>query len=120
MRVDGYRDLIVWQKAMRLARECYLLAAQFKRDARYIGADLRRSSFIIPAKIARVHGMPPCRDRDRSFDTAFGKLGRMECLLAMGEAVGGADPARLEECRVLMTEIRRLLRTLEGKWRDLE
>jgi four helix bundle protein len=118
MTVDGYRDLVVYQKAMRLARECYLLAGEFKRESRYIGADLRHSSLIIPAKIARVHNMPECRDRERSFDRAFGKLGRLEGLLEIGEHIGEASPARLAECRLLIDEVRRLLRTLEGKWRD--
>jgi four helix bundle protein len=118
MKIDGYRDLVAYQKAMRLAQECYLLAGEFTNGSRYLGADLRHSSLIIPAKIARVHGMPDCRDRERSFDRAFGKLGRIEGLLEIGERVGGASPARMAECRTLVDEVRRLLRTLEGKWRD--
>jgi len=118
MSVDGYRGLVVYQKAMRLARECYLLAGEFTKEARYIGADLRHSSLIIPAKIARVHGMRECRDRERSFDRAFGKLGRIEGLLEIGEYVGGATPSRIMACRVLVDEVRRLLCTLEGKWRE--
>ena len=118
MSVGGYQELVVYQKAMRLARECYLLAGEFTNGARYIGADLRHSSLIVPAKIARAHDMPPCRDRERSFDRAFGKLGRIEGLLDIGEHVGGAAPARIAACRLLVDEVRRLLRTLEGRWRD--
>ena len=118
MSVDGYRELVVYQKAMRLARECYLLAGEFTKESRYVGADLRHSSLIIPAKIARVHGMPEGRDRERSFDRAFGKLGRIEGLLDIGEHVSGAPQARISACRVLVDEVRRLLRTLEGNWRE--
>jgi four helix bundle protein len=49
----GYRDLIVWHKAMDLVPEVYKLLKRLPRDELYALADqIRRAAVSIPANIA--------------------------------------------------------------------
>lgn len=53
MPLRSFRDLIVWQKAMRLARETYCLVKLLPMEERYALSDqMRRVAVSIPSNIA--------------------------------------------------------------------
>ncbi|AVO27914.1 MAG: four helix bundle protein [Megasphaera elsdenii] len=53
MPLRSFRDLIVWQKAMRLARETYCLVKLLPMEERYALSDqMRRAAVSIPSNIA--------------------------------------------------------------------
>jgi four helix bundle protein len=55
--IESYRDLDVWQVAMPLAQESYLLTARFPKDEMYgMAGQIRRAAVSIPANIAEGHG----------------------------------------------------------------
>ena len=64
MAIESYKDLDVWQVAMTLAQESYLLTARFPKDETYgMAAQIRRAAVSIPANIAEGYG----RDQTGSF-----------------------------------------------------
>jgi four helix bundle protein len=53
MAIRSFRDLLVWQKSMDLARRCYLASNRLpSRDQFVLGYQLRRSSVSIPSNVA--------------------------------------------------------------------
>ena len=53
MKINSYRDLIVWQKAMDLAAEVHLLSKAFPRDELYgLTSQVRRAAISVPSNIA--------------------------------------------------------------------
>ena len=53
MPLRSFRDLIVWQKAMRLARETYCLVKLLPMEERYALSDqMKRAAVSIPSNIA--------------------------------------------------------------------
>ncbi len=55
--IRGFKDLEVWQVAMRLVRECYVLTRAFPDTERFgLTNQLRRASVSIPSNIAEGHG----------------------------------------------------------------
>ena len=53
MPLRSFRDLMVWQKAMRLARETYCLVKLLPMEERYALSDqMRRAAVSIPSNIA--------------------------------------------------------------------
>ena len=53
MIVKTYKDLIVWQRAMELVREIYLLTDKFPRDELYgLVSQMQRAAVAIPSNIA--------------------------------------------------------------------
>lgn len=63
MSVKYYQDLIVWQKAMRLAREVYTIARQLPIEEKFALADqIRRSAVSIPSNIAEGQSRGTSKD----------------------------------------------------------
>jgi len=57
MRVEGFRDLVVWQKAVELVIECYKATRDFPSTERYgLTSQLQRAAVSVPANIAEGKG----------------------------------------------------------------
>ncbi len=55
-RIESYRDLTAWQKAMALAAECYRFTAALPIEERYgLTAQIRRAAVSIPSNLAEGH-----------------------------------------------------------------
>ena len=53
MKLNSYRDLIVWQKAMELVKKTYAIIAILPKEEKYALADqMRRCVVSIPSNIA--------------------------------------------------------------------
>jgi four helix bundle protein len=56
MEIRSFRDLWVWQRAMTLVEDVYLLTEQFPRSEQYgLSIQLRRAAVSIPSNIAEGH-----------------------------------------------------------------
>ena len=54
---ESFRELLVWQKAMDLAEDCYRLSRRLHRDDQNaLGLQLRKSSLSVPSNIAEGYG----------------------------------------------------------------
>ena len=64
MKVKSYEELIVWQKAMSLARAVYEVQKQLPKEEVYaLGDQIRRATVSIPSNIAEGFG----RESDKDF-----------------------------------------------------
>lgn len=49
-QVKSYRDLLVWQKSMRLVADVYRLTRSFPKEEQYgLTAQIRRSAVSVPS-----------------------------------------------------------------------
>ena len=56
-RTRHYRDLLVWQRAMELARQVYLHTEEFPKSETFgLRMQMRRSSVSVASHIAEGHG----------------------------------------------------------------
>jgi four helix bundle protein len=56
-RISSFRDLLVWQKAMILAEDCYRLSKRLPRDDQMVlGYQIRKSCVSVPSNIAEGFG----------------------------------------------------------------
>ena len=54
MRASGYRDLMVWKKALDLAVASYVIAGRLPVEERFaLAGKIRRSAVSVPANIRR-------------------------------------------------------------------
>ena len=120
MAIESYKDLDVWQVAMTLAQESYLLTARFPKDETYgMAAQIRRAAVSIPANIAEGYG----RDQTGSFvqflRIAQGSARELETHLILAERiqlVGQQAVAPLQElCERVSKMLRSLIRSLEAR-----
>jgi four helix bundle protein len=118
--IESYKDLDVWQVAMTLAQESYLLTTRFPKDEMYgMSAQIRRAAVSIPANIAEGYG----RDQTGSFvqflRIAQGSARELETHLILAERIRLVDQqavAPLQDlCERVSKMLRSLIRSLEAR-----
>ncbi|MFZ5523886.1 MAG: four helix bundle protein [Pseudomonadota bacterium] len=82
----GYRDLKVWQAAMRLAEDVYRLTEQFpKRETFGLASQLQRSAVSLPSNIAEGHGRNSHKEFNHFLGIALGSLAELETQLILAQ-----------------------------------
>jgi four helix bundle protein len=112
-KVRSYRDLIVWQKSIRLAVESHRLARALPDSERYVLKDqIFRASVSVAANIAEGHGRLSKGDYARYLSIARGSLLELETLLHIAREVGHISEVEVDNTRCLSDEIGRMLWSL--------
>ena len=115
MRVDSYRDLILWQKAMDLAEHCYRMTKSFPRAELFaLTSQIRRASASIPANVAEGWGREGTREFIQFLRVAQGSLKELETHLILSQRVGLATEAQVTPLLQLGTEVGKMTRSLIG------
>ncbi|QDU25332.1 hypothetical protein ETAA8_03970 [Anatilimnocola aggregata] len=82
--IRSYRDLIVWQEAISLAKSVYKLSANFPRREVYgLTSQIRRASISIPSNIAEGLARNSTREYLRFVSIALGSLAELETQLCL-------------------------------------
>ena len=115
MSVQHYRQLIVWQKAMDLAEQCYRVTRGFPKDELFgMTSQIRRASASIPANIAEGWGREGSRECIQFLRVAQGSLKELETHLILCQRVGLLLEAQALPFLVLCTEVGKMVRSLIG------
>ena len=86
MIIKSYRDLQVWQSAMRLAESVYSLARQLPRNEQYALSDqMRRAVVSIPSNIAEGFGRDTKADFIHFLYMARGSLNEVSTQLELSK-----------------------------------
>ncbi len=86
---DSYRDLIAWQKAIRLALEVYRLTRAFPRDELYgLTSQMRRAAVSIASNVAEGKGRFSCKEFAQFLYRARGSLLELETQLFIASELG--------------------------------
>lgn len=107
---NGYQDLIVWQKSMRLAGMIYILTRQFPREEQFgITNQMRRSAVSIPSNISEGYGRGSVKEFKHFLLIAYGSTLELETQLLLSEQIGFVQPAETHEAKLLVIEISKML-----------
>ena len=92
--VRSFRDLKVWQKAMRLAVSVYAATKGFPASERYgLATQIRRAAGSIPANVAEGHIRHSRKEFLRYLDIALGSAAELETHLLLAQETG-KSPSR--------------------------
>lgn len=95
MRIDSYRDLEVWQKAIALVTEIYRLSRAFPKEEIYgLTSQLRRAAVSVPANIAEGWGRNMTREFIQFLRTARGSLLELELICSSRRILSSSKLAR--------------------------
>jgi four helix bundle protein len=112
-RARSYRDLIVWQKSMTLAKLVYRLSASWPSDERFgLVSQARRAAVSIPANLAEGQGRIGTKEFARFVAIAHGSLCELETELLLAEELGFGEASQFAESKALMEEVGRMCRSL--------
>jgi four helix bundle protein len=111
----GFRDLIVWQRAIQFARAVYTLSARFPADERFgLTAQVRRAAVSVSSNIAEGHARQG-REFVHFLSIARGSLAEVESQLFLAVELGFLVSDDLNDPVNLATEIRRMASSLANK-----
>jgi four helix bundle protein len=111
--VLSYRDLVVWQQAMELAKLCYFKTRSFPRTEAFgLTAQTRRAGASIPANIAEGNGRESTGSYIQSLRVSQGSLKELETHVLLAQAVELRAEADAEQIPAKSERVGKLLRSL--------
>jgi four helix bundle protein len=114
-RTRHFRDLVVWQKAMELAREVYLRTEEFPKAETFgLRLQMRRSAVSVASHIAEGHGKLTDADLRRSLGSARGSLYEFETQNELASGLGFIDEEFAQQLLNLATDTAKLINGLLG------
>lgn len=116
-KVKHYKQLLVWQKAMDLAKVIYALTEKFPSEERFgLVAQMRRAAVSVPSNIAEGQARHGTGEFLQFLSHSSGSLAELETQLILSWSLGRckeaetADPAaRIAELQKMLAGIRRKL-----------
>ena len=106
----NYRELIVWQEGIRLAKAVYKLTEKFPRQEMYALADqIRRAVVSVPSNIAEGQARKAPGDFRRFLHIALGSLAEVDTQLVLAQEFGYLSK---EDINVLDEQIQGLRKKL--------
>ena len=96
--IKSYRDLHVWQDAMDLVEECYLLTKEFPKNETYgLSSQLQRAAVSVPANIAEGRQRQHSKEFIQHLSIASGSLAELETHLQIATRLNYIKDNQLED-----------------------
>jgi len=119
-KVNSYRDLIVWRKAIELAKGLYGLTRSFPEDERFgLIAQIRRAAVSVPSNIAEGQARRTSKDFIQFLYISKGSLAELDTQLTLSQELGfitdNSPASLLENIDELQRMIFTLIARLGGK-----
>ncbi|HET6823238.1 MAG TPA: four helix bundle protein [Anaerolineales bacterium] len=106
----NYRELIVWQEGIKLAKSVYKLTEKFPRQETYALADQVRCAVVsVPSNIAEGQARKAPGDFRRFLHIALGSLAEVDTQLILTQEFGYLDK---EDTKMLDDQIQGLRRKI--------
>src|ERR1035437_9938105 len=120
-RPKSYRELVVWQKAMALARDIYALTEALpKSEAFGLISQMRRAAVSVPANIAEGFGRLTDLQFRHFLGNARGSLYELQTQIELAADFGYFDNESLQKFQEQSSEVARLINGLLGSLSDYE
>ncbi len=115
MKVQNYKDLIVWQKAMDLAEEIHRLSKSFPKDELYgLTSQIRRAAVSVPSNIAEGQARSSTAEFLKFLSISHGSRAEVETQLLLALRFLYLQEPQARMALALLQEIKRLLHGLEN------
>ena len=113
MVVKSYKELVVWQKAMRVACLTYDLAKKLPKEELFaLSNQMRRAAVSIPSNIAEGQARNSTREFLQFLSIARGSKAELETQLLLCVQVNLLAPTDISEVMNLLQEVGKMLNAL--------
>lgn len=112
-KIQGYKDLIVWQKAMNLVVEVYKLTENLPKTEIYgLTSQMRRSAVSIPSNIAEGKRRGTAKDYRSFLINAFSSGAELETQIEITKRLPFSKDFNFAKVDSLLDEVMRMLNKL--------
>ena len=117
----GYRDLVVWQKGLALAKEVYLLTKHLPADEKFgLVSQMRRAAVSVPSNIAEGQARHTTGEFIQFISHAEGSVAELDTQLALCQDLKLLTSKDSTNAANLLGELRRMLNGLRRKLSSLK
>jgi four helix bundle protein len=115
-KTQNYKDLVVWQKGIALAKTTYQITAKFPVEEKFdLVSQMRRAAVSIPSNIAEGQARHTTGEFIQFISHAEGSVAELETQLILSIELGFANAENAKPAFVLLDDIRRMLNGLRRK-----
>ena len=112
-KVTGYRDLIVWQKGVELAKAVYSLTHSLPPEEKFrLVSQIRRAAISIPSNVAEGQARKSTAEFIHFISNAEGSVAELDTQLALCVELRLCNPASAEIILELIAELKKMLNAL--------
>lgn len=113
MKLNSYKDLIVYQKGYNLSLHVYRITKLFPKDEKYgLVSQMRRSSVSIPCNIAEGYSRKNINEYIQFLYIAYGSCSELETLLSLSKDLKYIDNDGFSKLYEFQEEVSKLLNGL--------
>lgn len=113
MKAKHYQDLVVWQRAMEVAKLTYLIVKKLPKEETYsISDQMRRAAVSIPSNIAEGHARNSTREFIHFLSIANGSKAELQTQLMICVQVGYLVDTDISELINKLDEVGRMIHAL--------
>ncbi len=110
MKINTYKDLIVWQKAMELVVEVYALTKSFPKEEIYgLTSQMRRAAVSVPSNIAEGKLRNYTKEQRQFLLTAFSSGGELETQIEIAKRLPVSKNLEYAKIDSLLSEVMKML-----------
>lgn len=114
--IKSYKELIVWQKAIQLVKEIFILTDKFPKSELYgLVSQLRRAAVSIPSNIAEGYGRKTKKEYAQFYAIAYGSSLELETQIIIAKELRFADIKDFAKVDLLLGEVLRMLNSMTSK-----
>jgi four helix bundle protein len=115
-RPKSYKDLLIWQRGMVLAKFVYKLSARFPVDERYgLISQIRRAAVSVPSNIAEGQARHTTKEFLQFLSHAQGSLAEVETQLLLSVDLGFANQEMISAGLKEVDELQKMIRSVQRK-----
>lgn len=109
-KLNSYKELIVWQKAVDLAEAVYVLTRSFPKEEIYgLTSQMRRAAVAIPSNIAEGWARKSTKEYIQFLSVANGSAAELETQLILSQRLGYSKGEPYKRVARLLLEVQKLL-----------
>ena len=117
MSINSHKDLIVWQKSIKLCKLVYNLTGKFPKEEVYgLISQMRRSAVSIPSNIAEGRNRGTRKDFSQFLRIALGSASELETQIEIAKELSYLDYKDCVEIESLLEEVSKMTMGLIKKF----
>jgi four helix bundle protein len=115
-KTQSYKDLVVWQKGIALAKLTYTVTAKFPAEEKFaLVSQMRRAAVSISSNIAEGQARHTTKEFIQFISHAEGSVAELETQLILSIELAFAQAEHAKAPFALLDEVRRMLNGLRRK-----
>lgn len=118
--IKSYKELIVWQKAIKLVKEIFILTNKFPKSELYgIISQIRRAAISISSNIAEGYGRRSKKEYLQFYSIAYGSAMELETQIIISKELLFTSTENFDKVDLLLDEVCRMLNSMISQMKQL-